>query len=69
MFQINCMNDFIELPLNLKNALLFGVGINDANYQIQPMTPYGLAQITRPPTFLSTCPSTPELPTLSMICP
>ncbi len=36
------MNDFIELPLNLKNAaktkaLLFGVGINDANYQIQPI--------------------------------
>ena len=51
MFQINCMNDFIELPLNLKNApktkaLLFGVGINDANYQIQPMTPYGLDQTT-----------------------
>ena len=59
MFQIHCMNDFIELPLNLKNApktkaLLFGVGINDANYQIQPMTPYGLAQRTKPPTFLST---------------
>lgn len=36
------MNAFTELPLNLKNAaktkaLLFGVGINDANYQVESM--------------------------------